>query len=89
MLVMLVKMVMMFGDGDDVGDGDLCFVQNCEVIDHLYVMLALVMDVATNLDDCDVIGDSDELSRCLRSCSVHKDVAHHLHFLPRGMRATL
>ena len=36
MLVMLVKMAMMFGDGD------LCFVQNCEVIDHLYVMLALV-----------------------------------------------
>ena len=62
MLVMLVKIAMMFGDGDDVGDGDLCFVQNCEVIDHLYVMLALVMVGAINCDDCDVIEDSDELS---------------------------
>ena len=47
-------------DGDDVGDGDLCFVQNHEDIDHLCVMLALVMVVAINCDDCDVLENSDE-----------------------------
>ena len=68
MLVMLVKMAMMFGDGDDVGDGDLCFVQNCEVIDHLYVMLAVVMELAINCDGGIVGEKSNELLGCWRSC---------------------
>ena len=76
-------------DGDAHGAGDLCFVQNCEDVDHIYLMLVLVMIVEINCDDCDVIEDSDELSRCLRSCFVHKDVHHHLLLLPRETRATL
>ena len=76
-------------NGDAHGGGDLCFVQNCEDVDHIYRMLVLVMIVEINCDECDVIEDSDELSRCLRSCSVHKDVHHHLLLLPRETRATL
>ena len=32
-------------DGDERGAGDLCFVQNCEDVDHIYILLAQVVIV--------------------------------------------